>query len=217
VDPTGHFSEGAIWNHIYSDICASDMACTYNTRSNWQQDTGWWEMLLLAEAGDVIYGMISGTPGGRHDGAFFYAFEGEGKSKLTGIRWSSNPKGTPLYRGGQIVRGTTKLEHLFTGSKPGVNGNYNWGGLFKSSGGQVVDIFHRVSVSQQQLYQQNRSANFVGGAAYSFATSATTTGLCSLIGSPAGGAACSILASTATGTAPSFFSGGTRNGDGIVT
>jgi hypothetical protein len=61
VDPTGHFSESAIWEYIYDDVCYSDLDCTHNTLDTWKQDSEWWGMLSLAQAGDVIF-----ASGSRH-------------------------------------------------------------------------------------------------------------------------------------------------------
>jgi hypothetical protein len=130
VDPTGHFSEGAIWNHIYSDICASDMACTYNTLSSWQQDAEWWDMLLAAEAGDVLF-----VSGGRH-----FRFLGDGRVRLDGIVYSEfDGAYNAVWQTNDGFFNMT-LQDLFSGTDQNV-----WGGRYRVQGGSIVSIHYRRS------------------------------------------------------------------------
>jgi RHS repeat-associated protein len=90
TDPTGHFTEDAIYNYLLNNECGGSPICADDTMYAWSQDSEWWSMLLAAEAGDVIYGMLSGTAfNGRYDGAFFYAFERPTTIRITQVeQWS---------------------------------------------------------------------------------------------------------------------------------
>ena len=82
MDPTGHFSEEAIWDYAYNQCgsihCADDMV------DQWSQDTEWWAMLRNAVAGDILFGAY-GLYSSYGEGNFSFMFTGEGDSLLTGI------------------------------------------------------------------------------------------------------------------------------------
>jgi hypothetical protein len=149
VDPTGHFSEGAIWGHIYSDICATDLTCTYDTLASWQQDTEWWEMLLAAEAGDILFGSY-GLWSQIKDGAFAFVFMGSGTTLLSGIGMSDmfgNGANTMLPNAGAV-----NLQMIFQGRYT-VGNQYmlnheqvirlTWGGTVRELANGDHEIFPR--------------------------------------------------------------------------
>lgn len=95
-DPSGHFSEDAIWNYIHEHECASDPNCTEQTYGMWQANTEWWEMLRAAQAGDVfVYGKYNPRAFGLKTKVSYqrYAtFTGDGDDVLTGL-WRSDVYG----------------------------------------------------------------------------------------------------------------------------
>ena len=85
IDPSGHFTEEAITDYITNSVCGgqSETACTQDTLDQWKSDEEWWNMLLLAEAGDIIFGNshpVCGALGGTYGCSrnFYAAFQGEG-------------------------------------------------------------------------------------------------------------------------------------------
>jgi len=88
VDPTGHFSEGAIAEYIQNNYKPEEWGGIY---LNWYNDKQWWAMLLAALAGDVLFGTLDG-------GTFRYRFNGVGKSAMSGC--------TDLEGGSASLEGT---------------------------------------------------------------------------------------------------------------
>jgi RHS repeat-associated protein len=78
TDPTGHFSEEAIYDYILNHECAASVHCADDMVLQWSQNGAWWLMLLTASANDVLYGMIQGGPG-------MFTFMGAGMQRLDGI------------------------------------------------------------------------------------------------------------------------------------
>ncbi len=130
VDPSGHFSEGAIQGYIYDHVCHSDMECTNNTMNTWKQDVQWWDMLTRAEAGDVIF-----ASGGLH-----FTFLGHENILLDGIRYSTfdGNMANESYDSSHVYGGT--LQGLFSGENDLV-----WGGWYDRKDGMVDKVYHRNS------------------------------------------------------------------------
>ncbi|MDW8332491.1 MAG: RHS repeat-associated core domain-containing protein, partial [Cyclobacteriaceae bacterium] len=86
TDPSGHFSEDAIKKYITTS-CKGDAQCAKQILATWQADQDWWNMLLQAEAGDVLYGVTAccSTDGYAAETVFAYTFDGEGQDVLYGI------------------------------------------------------------------------------------------------------------------------------------
>jgi hypothetical protein len=95
VDPTGHFTKDAIQKYLLNH-CKNDADCANNLLDKWQADEDWWNMLLTAQAGDVLFGWGGNT-------AWSVTFTGEGIESLTGIDTSDLVNDFP---------GNTELESL---------------------------------------------------------------------------------------------------------
>ncbi|GAB4262566.1 MAG: hypothetical protein Kow0080_00020 [Candidatus Promineifilaceae bacterium] len=114
IDPSGHFSEEAIMQHI-SDICGGWADCIDETGAAWQQDTEWWAMLLAAEAGDVLYGTYD-PYGGIAVGSFYYTFMGSGRERLDGIQFAgADSSELPPWIGGEFNWSGVGLSGIFSG------------------------------------------------------------------------------------------------------
>jgi len=90
VDPTGHFTEQAIFDYLLN--LYGDERRAGAILSKWRGDTEWWAMISAAQAGDIIFGtedmrlVKGGTPADRSSPAGFqFQFQGEGMDKLTGL------------------------------------------------------------------------------------------------------------------------------------
>ena len=59
VDPSGHFTEEAIWNYAFEE-CDGDYQCATDLYGTWKADEDWWDMLLDAQPGDVLFGSAEG-------------------------------------------------------------------------------------------------------------------------------------------------------------
>lgn len=82
VDPTGHFTEDAIKKYLL-DYCEGDQECADALLQQWQADEDWWNMLLAAQAGDILFGMEGEFY--TQENGFMYEFQGDGQDVLTGI------------------------------------------------------------------------------------------------------------------------------------
>lgn len=187
MDPTGHFSEGAIWGHIYSDICASDLTCTYDTLASWQQDAEWWDMLLAAEAGDVLF-----VSGGRH-----FRFLGDGRIRLDGIVYSEfNGAYNASWQTNDGFFNLT-LQELFSGTDQNV-----WGGRYRVQGGSIVSIHYRPStVTEWYLPGRKPYSESVGEA---IAAGLVAGAACARLGAGMYSVVCSGIASGATAAYNAF-------------
>ena len=85
-DPSGHFTEKAIWNYLVSQY---DERRARFLLHLWKSNDAWWAMLRRAEAGDVLYGQGQLYPrgGGLQTPKFsiVYQFQGKGQTVLSGI------------------------------------------------------------------------------------------------------------------------------------
>ena len=54
VDPSGHFTEEAIWNYAFEE-CDGDYQCATDLYGTWKADEDWWNMMLGAQPGDVLF------------------------------------------------------------------------------------------------------------------------------------------------------------------
>ncbi|MCA9977429.1 MAG: hypothetical protein KC413_16835, partial [Anaerolineales bacterium] len=130
VDPSGHFTEKAITDYL-EKIYKDDAQYIFE---QWKNNTEWWEMLRLAQAGDVLCASV-----GERGLAGYYHFLGEGQDVLSGVA-------------GSISRSVISDDYSYFPESLGqlFNGNNNttWGGLFvKNDQGQIVNVFHRMSVT----------------------------------------------------------------------
>jgi hypothetical protein len=78
VDPTGNFEESAIEEYLRNSI-GEGWRDVYEL---WKRDANWWQMLLAAQAGDVLFGVCDL---GCKD-QFRIEFTGNGTSRLDGTR-----------------------------------------------------------------------------------------------------------------------------------
>lgn len=104
IDPTGHFSEDAIYSYLYEQ-CLGDSneedakqakraaKCASSMMATWKADTDWWDMITTAEAEDTLFGIYDSswkTMSSDHGHVFLFTFEGEGQDVLRGISPSSS-------------------------------------------------------------------------------------------------------------------------------
>lgn len=185
VDPTGHFSESAIYGYLYAHECNLSHECASQLFQTWQSDEEWWAMLLEAEAGDVLFGSFSAGP---NQGFVHFRFNGSGRDVLTGITYS-DAKGDHVFnnfwgvnlrdiRGGE----TSKLYH-------GSPLSFNWGGLFRhpAQGGMPLVTFLRESAitadsyfTAQQVRLDGKLKSLIAGAVGGYVGGVTCGGKCAL-------------------------------------
>ena len=185
-DPTGHFSEGAIWEHIYNDVCYSDMQCTYGTLEMWKNDNEWWHMLSFAEAGDVIF-----ASGGRH-----FAFMGNGSNLLEGIIFSTIS--------GNFNKANWATDEFFEASLSEMfhERDVMWGGWYDIEDGSIHGIFHHTTATtiyggfEDNVVQEGMIygaiGGFVGGVACVSFSGPAAIGCGTLASTVAGGIGASI-------------------------
>lgn len=171
TDPSGHFTEEAIQNHIW-DICGISWTCFDTTLANWQSDNGFWNMLRAAQAGDYIFGENCIL---RCEG-FEATFLGKGDTMLTGIRFSqlscnNKPCTNPQWK----TRTGFKLSHIQTGKRIeryGTENNLYWGGavLFQPGGGirnVILNLAHTTFTTPNlfgETLRSSRGVDYTGGA-----------------------------------------------------
>jgi RHS repeat-associated protein len=133
VDTTGHFTEDAIKEYLLG-YCHGYQACADKLLAQWKDDADWWNMLLDAVEGDVLYG----TAGG---GTFTATFTGEGNTSLTGINFSTTLTG--------VSSTNTTLFNIQAGSTVRVgarasrsNVNITWMGFFRPEENSVPTKWH---------------------------------------------------------------------------
>jgi hypothetical protein len=90
--------------------------------TTWQADSDWWNMLLAAQAGDVLFGTVSEP--GWEPASFAFAFTGNGNSELTGI--SSDHTTNPVTLA-DIQSG--HKEGCYSGGYPCFSRDYSWIGI----------------------------------------------------------------------------------------
>ncbi len=137
VDPSGHFTEDAIVGYIGTQCAASTgydsetgegsqaySNCVSSTLATWQADTDWWNMMLDAMAGDVLFGTADG------EGTFTATFTGEGKTLLTGVDFHTtiigvSPTNTTLFsiQSGSTIRTGARASHFYV--------ELTWMGFFR--------------------------------------------------------------------------------------
>lgn len=161
-DPTGHFTEEAIWDYIYGS-CNGSASCASDMMSQWKSDQEWWEMLLAAEAGDILVG------GSSLDHGVFYTFAGQGRDVLEGIFWS-DPYGEPVsddyrnyYAGGGDRSGLTLNDFCCSGFE-----DRRWDGFIRWNDGMPALHVRSDAYFQQEItsdgvrYWLSRAWNAVG-------------------------------------------------------
>jgi hypothetical protein len=122
VDPTGHFTEDAIENYLKN---------TYGKKwkeywDAWSADKDWWDMLLTAQAGDVLYGTVSmASSAGGAVLQFGFTFEGDGIDVLAGITPVGNAEGMAGITLNDIQQGH--------GKSVGYDVTLTWMGIYRQS------------------------------------------------------------------------------------
>ena len=86
TDPTRMFTEDAIWKYILDHECSGGTECTSKMYSQWQSNTQWWNALLSAGANDLLMTINPFT-----ETMYFFTFQGEGQTLLTGVMATTNP------------------------------------------------------------------------------------------------------------------------------
>ncbi len=135
TDPTGMFSEDAVYSYILNGECGGSTECAYNIYAQWQSNAEWWQMLMTAQAGDVLFGSFN--IGGHPAEEFAFTFGGSGTDVLSGV-YSSDLAGNQVA--GVLNQAT--LSDIFAGSASLVSFyapyEFTWGGLVAFSSGQIV-------------------------------------------------------------------------------
>jgi hypothetical protein len=187
VDPTGHFSESAIYGYLYAYECNLSHECASQLFNTWQSDEEWWAMLLEAEAGDVLFGSFSAGP---NQGFVHFRFNGSGRDVLTGITYS-DAKGNHVSNSFwginlQDIRSgeTSKLYH-------GSPLSFNWGGLFRHLPGGGMPLLPYVRgnrdesyFTSQQVTWDTRFKGVTGSYMAGLMLAPVCTAYCALIVSP---------------------------------
>ncbi|MBA3532769.1 MAG: RHS repeat-associated core domain-containing protein [Ardenticatenales bacterium] len=127
TDPTGHFTEDAIKEYLYSTYLEAEAE---RILAEWQSDEAWWEMMLDAEAGDTLLVATAAS------GYAAYSFVGEGKTKLTGLKALDSTGGN--IRGASVQKGLLAQVQSGRSSErdPNTNG-LSWAGKFRQSGNHL--------------------------------------------------------------------------------
>jgi RHS repeat-associated protein len=112
TDPTGMFSEEAIWNYIFDRECSGNSECASKMYSQWQRNTQWWSALLSASANDLLMAVNPFT-----ESMSFYTFQGEGQTLLTGMMATTNPF---VIEHGSSDLGSVALSSIYNGGLGGV-------------------------------------------------------------------------------------------------
>ena len=166
IDPTGHFTNEAIWNYIMENECDGNSQCAEDVWWTWYEDEEWWGMLQEAEAGDQLFGQYCDGNYCTHSGTM--TFTGEKDSKLTGLS-GSNGRSDSLSK---IQAGSTLW------SEGELNFYFQWGGLFAIQNGHVVNVIIRMSVAHVSVPTEG---NPVVDAGVSIAKGRVRKGLCGLV------------------------------------
>ncbi|MBK8904866.1 MAG: hypothetical protein IPM53_27045 [Anaerolineaceae bacterium] len=129
----------------------------------WKQDVDWWDMLIQAQAGDVLL-----TNGG------YYVFDGEGKYFLGGINFGYSDGGySTTYAGSDLY--DVSLNELFNKKDGKI-----WGGLIQyNEDGTLLNILYRIST----FSEITEDAQYLPGVVKGGATLGAN-GLCSVLGGP---------------------------------
>ena len=112
TDPTGMFSEEAIWNYIFDHECSGNSECASKMYSQWQRNTQWWSALLSASANDLLVAVNPFT-----ESMSFFTFQGEGQTLLTGVMATTNPF---VIEHGSSDLGSVALSSIYNGGVGGV-------------------------------------------------------------------------------------------------
>ena len=130
VDPTGHFEEGAIITYLLATY-KDNWLHYYKT---WKANTSWWQMLLTAQAGDVLFGTADASS------QFRYQFNGTGHTKLTGYTVLEGQRyDLDVIRSGYIeqIGGGVDLN----GSIYKVYSDISWEGIYRPGATNTQDLF----------------------------------------------------------------------------
>jgi RHS repeat-associated protein len=156
TDPTGMFSEDAVYSYILNGECGGSTECANNMYAQWQSNAEWWQMLMTAQAGDVLFGSFN--IGAHPAEEFAFAFGGSGTDVLSGV-YSSDLAGNQVAG----VLNQTTLSDIFAGSASLVSFyapyEFTWGGLIAFSSGQ---LFLRESLVSGVRYEHSYGFNLDG-------------------------------------------------------
>jgi RHS repeat-associated protein len=151
LDPSGHFTEEAIWNYISGNMCEGSDSCTESYINAWKSDGDWWEMLSRAEAGDTIYGTdIYSTGSNSYDLYFSFKFVGLGNSRLDGLS-GFLPGASELF---------DQTVNLFTGGRLTHNHELEWYGVYRGQGGAASPVLLRSG--KTRIYETDRQTYVPG-------------------------------------------------------
>ena len=136
VDPTGHFTEEAVWNYAFEQ-CHRDYGCATDLYGTWKADTNWWNMLMAAQPGNTMFGTITDENcTGYFCGTFTATFTGDGSgdnATLNGI--SLDTTTVPMHPSHQQL---VSLQDIQAGTEQtndmGVKFKFNWVGFFTQDG-----------------------------------------------------------------------------------
>ena len=183
IDPSGNFTEDAVYQYILNYECGGSYNCADQMIDNWSNDTGWWLMLMTAEAGDMLYGMDSDGPGR-------FQFMGSGDNKLTGlVAWGGEGPGVKLsgfHSGEYQVRVGWTTTH-----------SADWEALLFHDTGYVVTRSEFNGIAKVLLYGSQYEAPTVGSVIRAMASGAVKSAVKSELTSKCGRARkiCGIVAS----------------------
>ena len=142
VDPTGRFTEGAIYSYLYGQCLGTGSEdddkqamraakCASSTMSSWKADKDWWDMISAAQAGDVLFGSVVNNVNNNTQ-PFTAPFVGSGTTSLTGINYNgTGGAGITLT---DIQEGHTHISYRQT--------KVTWIGFFRPAGNTVPTIWH---------------------------------------------------------------------------
>jgi RHS repeat-associated protein len=146
VDPSGHFTEEAIWNHVFEE-CDGDYACATDLYGTWKADKDWWDKLMEAQPGDTLFGSIKGDCPGGLCGTFAATFQGSGTgddASLTGVSVDST-SGVSMNPSDRSSISLVDIQagKMLTNDTGKVNFTFNWIGFFRQDGNGKPVFFLR--------------------------------------------------------------------------
>ncbi len=180
VDPSGHFTEEAIWNYAFEE-CDGDYQCATDLYGTWKADEDWWNMMLGAQPGDVLFGSAEGIcDGGNCNSHYGWT-----------ITFEETTNGAISTAGGisliDVQTGNMRVEDEKSGF--GINIKLEWMGFYR------VDEDGEPTFHLRPGYEKTEGAPKYKGTAQTLKWSAVVGGVigCSL--TPAGlfaGSACAV-------------------------
>jgi hypothetical protein len=177
VDPSGHFTETAIYNYLYGQclgggdknddkVNARAEKCANSTMQTWQADEEWWNMISVAEEGDVLFGSFGGG-----NTVFSVTFTGSGNESLTGIDTSDIANDLSESYADDLK--SVNLIDIQDGQKStrrsdGGGSNlwlFNWAGFYRTGEDGKPSFYVRPGKEFQQVQWDPRASRWVDAAA----------------------------------------------------